>query len=61
MKKGTLYKKPRSKRIEKRLSKEAVVRHPAYKIVALFKSGVGNLSEQHHYLKGDQNETDDAE
>jgi len=31
------------------LPKEKIVQLPAYKIVGLFKSGLGNLAEQHHY------------
>jgi len=49
MKKEPSSKKPRTRQTEKPLSKEAVVRHPAYKIVGLFRSGMGTLSEQHHY------------
>jgi hypothetical protein len=49
MKKAPSFKKRPTKRIERPLSKEAVVRHPAYKIVGLFRSGMGTLSEQHHY------------
>lgn len=49
MKEKPLTKKSHRRYKAKPLSKEQIVRLPAYKLVGLFRSGIGNLAEQHHY------------